>query len=139
MNKPIIEPSSLMIQKPRFFVCVFSQLGGLLLMVAPNAIINLVGFLLFFQASTAILYPIVSTRLNEGSPEEQRAVILSFETGLFSLAMIVLFPLFGLGLTTSTYSVVYSGTAIALLVGCIGTYLFVRLRSTRLQNTRDSS
>jgi MFS family permease len=109
--------------------CVASQLGGLLLMIFPNPIVNLVGFLILFQASTAILYPVVSTRLNEGSPEEQRAVVLSFETGLFSLAMIVLFPLFGLGLTTSTYRVVYSWTAVALGIGCLGTYLLVRIRA----------
>ncbi|GCE17094.1 MFS transporter [Dictyobacter kobayashii] len=116
-------------------VCVLCQLGGLLLMIVPNAIVSLVGFLILFQASSAILYPTVSTRLNEDSPEEQRAMVLSFETGMFSLAMIVLFPLFGLGLTNSTYSTVYSWTAGALVSGSIVSYLLVRIRSAMLAHS----
>ncbi|WP_201361674.1 MFS transporter [Dictyobacter formicarum] len=112
--------------------CVLCQLGGILLMIAPNAIVSLFGFLVLLQASSAILYPTISTRLNEDSPEAQRAMVLSFETGMFSLAMIVLFPLFGLGLTNSSYSAVYSWTAAALLGGSIASYLLVRIRTAVL-------
>lgn len=113
--------------------CVLFQLGGLLLMIVPNAIVSLLGFLTLFQAATAILYPTVSTQINERSPEAQRAMVLSFETGMFSLAMVILFPLFGLGLTTSTYSTVYSWTVVALAIGSLGIYLLVRLRATQLR------
>ncbi|GCF09668.1 hypothetical protein KDI_32320 [Dictyobacter arantiisoli] len=50
-----------------------------------------------------------------------------------SLAMIILFPLFGLGLTTSSYSTIYSWTAVALVCGSLGTYLLVRLRARWLK------
>ncbi len=40
--------------------------------------------LVFFQASVGILAPAISTYVNERAPEEQRATILSFQTGLFS-------------------------------------------------------
>ncbi|GER86443.1 putative MFS-type transporter YxaM [Dictyobacter vulcani] len=117
------------------FACVLFQAGGLLLMIIPNAMVSLVGFLTFFQAATAILYPTVSTQINERSPEAQRAMVLSFETGMFSLAMIILFPLFGLGLTTSAYSTVYSWTVLALVIGSLGTYLLVRLRAAQLRQS----
>ncbi|GCE25049.1 putative MFS-type transporter YxaM [Dictyobacter alpinus] len=112
--------------------CIVFQLVGLLLMIVPNAIVSLLGFLTFFQAATAILYPTVSTRLNEGSPEAQRAMVLSFETGMFSLAMIILFPLFGLGLSSASYSIVYSWTIVALAIGSLMTYLLFRLRTVQL-------
>ncbi|GCE13675.1 MFS transporter [Tengunoibacter tsumagoiensis] len=110
-------------------ICFLAQLSGLLLMIVPQSTLNLSGFLVLFQASTAILYPTISTKINERAPEKQRATVLSFETGLFSLAMIVLFPLFGLGLTSSTYSSVYSWTAVALTSGGLITYLVVQART----------
>lgn len=114
-------------------ICVLLQLGGLLLMIVPSAPLNLFGFLVLFQAATAIIYPTISTRINEMCPEAQRATVLSFETGLFSLAMIVLFPLFGLGLTHTTYSIVYGWTALALSLGCLLTCLFVWWRTRQLR------
>jgi hypothetical protein len=59
----------------------------------------------------------MSTYVNQRSPEEQRATVLSFQTGLFSAAMIVLFPLFGLGISHVSYSTVYLWTLIALSGG----------------------
>jgi hypothetical protein len=53
------------------------------------------------------------------SPEEQRATVLSFQTGVFSAAMIVLFPLFGLGVSNVSYSTVYLWTLITLSVGSV--------------------
>ncbi len=108
--------------------CVLAQLIGLLLMSTPGVIGSVIGFLLFLQAASAILYPTISTRINESCPEAQRATILSFETGLFSLTMIVLFPLFGLGLTSLPYSIVYGLTALVLVIGSLTSYLLVRAR-----------
>lgn len=98
--------------------CVFLQIGGLVLMIVPNVVLSLFGFLVLFQAASAISYPTISTRINEICPEEQRTTILSFQTGLFSLSMIVLFPLFGLGLTRLSYSTVYSWLVLGLSLGC---------------------
>ncbi len=107
---------------------VASQIGGLLCMIMSNHVISLLGFLIPFQVATAILYPAISTYLNQRCPEAQRATVLSFETGLFSLSMIVLFPLFGLGISHVSYTTVYMWTTLALLLGSSAIYGLVRLR-----------
>jgi MFS family permease len=66
--------------------------------------------------------PAISTYINERSTEAQRATILSFQTGLFSAAMIVLFPLFGLGVSHVPYSIVYIWTLEALAIGSLAIY-----------------
>lgn len=114
-------------------LAVLAQAVGLFLMMQPQMLPSLLGFLIFFQAATAVLYPALSTYINQRCPEAQRATVLSFQTGLFSLAMIVLFPLFGLGITHSSYGVVYGWTVLALLLGGLGTVFLVRLRQWRLR------
>ncbi|HVU69335.1 MAG TPA: hypothetical protein VHD63_19540, partial [Ktedonobacteraceae bacterium] len=69
--------------------------------------------------------PAISTYINQRAPEAQRATVLSLQTGLFSAAMIVLFPLFGLGVTALSYNLVYLLTLLALAVGAAGTSLLV--------------
>lgn len=95
---------------------------GILLMSAQQRALGLLGFVVFFHAADSLIVPAISRYLNERSPEAQRATVLSLDTGLFSAAMIVLFPLFGLGLTHTTYSAVYSWTALALVGGCAAIY-----------------
>ncbi|RAQ97413.1 MFS transporter [Thermogemmatispora tikiterensis] len=90
--------------------------GGLLLMSLPLVPLSLVGFLMLFQGAYALWQPVASTWLNERSPEAQRATVLSLQTGLFSAAMVTLFPLFGLGLGEMSYRSLYR--ALALLAGC---------------------
>jgi MFS family permease len=111
---------------------VLLQMLGLALMSWGNAWIGLFGYLVLFQAALAILYPALSTYINKRSPEAQRATVLSLQTGLFSAAMIVLFPLFGLGVTNASYATVYLWTLIALAVGSCGiVLLYVGLRFFR--------
>jgi MFS family permease len=98
--------------------------GGLLLMSLPLVPLSLVGFLMLFQGAYALWQPVVSTWLNERSPEAQRATVLSLQTGLFSAAMVTLFPLFGLGLGAMSYRSLYR--ALALLAG--GGLLMASLR-----------
>src|SRR5262249_19828563 len=69
-------------------IFVFSQVLGLALMSLPQAWLGLLGYLVFFQASIAVLAPAISTYINQRSPEAQRATVLSLQTGLFSAAMI---------------------------------------------------
>lgn len=110
-------------------VFVISEILGLILMSLPNAGPGLLGYLVFFQASIAVLAPAISTYINARSPEAQRATVLSLQTGLFSAAMIVLFPLFGLGVTRASYNTVYLWTLLALAAGAItilGLVLFLR-------------
>lgn len=110
---------------------VFAEIGGLICMSLSQPIVSLFGYLVLFQASVSVLTPAISTYINRRCPEEQRATVLSLNTGLFSAAMIVLFPLFGLGITSMAYSTVYQWTATALAIGCAGIAAFVLLRGRR--------
>lgn len=107
--------------RERWLVPIFVGMEalGLLLMSLPQPVLALVGYLVFFQGSVAVLYPAVSTYINERSPEEQRATVLSMQTGLFSAAMIVLFPLFGLGVSHVAYSTAFLWTLGALAGGAL--------------------
>jgi MFS family permease len=90
---------------------------GLLLMATQVPVFGLAGFLVLLHAGDSVLYPALSTYINERSPEAQRATVLSLDTGLFSALMIVLFPLFGLGLTHISFGAAYTSAFVALLAG----------------------
>src|SRR5262249_30406481 len=77
---------------------------GLACLGAGTAVLAVVGYVVLLHSGDAVLYPALNTYLNERSPETQRATVLSLDTGVFSAAMIVLFPLFGLGLTQIPYA-----------------------------------
>ncbi len=104
---------------------VLSQMLGLALMSLPQAGLSLFGYLVCFQAAVSVLDPAISTYINQRLPEAQRATVLSLQTGLFSAVMIVLFPLFGLSVTTIPYSTVYLWTLLALITGALGIGLLV--------------
>lgn len=106
-------------------IFVASQILGLAMMSLPQAWASLFGYLICFQASVAVLDPAISTYINQRSPEAQRATVLSLQTGLFSAVMIVFFPLFGLGVTTIPYNVVYLWTLLALVVSALSILLLV--------------
>lgn len=106
----------------RWVLAIFvgAQMLGLLALATRVPVLALVGYLGLLHVGDSVLYPAISTYLNERSPEAQRATVLSLETGLFSAIMIVLFPLFGFGLTRIDYSVAYLWTFVALLLGSVG-------------------
>jgi MFS family permease len=112
-------------------ICVLSQALGFILICIPQPLINGIGFVCFVQFGISLMFPASSTYLNVLSPETQRATILSFQTGLFSLLMIVLFPLFGLGVTHLPFAAMYGIVTVLLLV--IGGGLFRMLRGTNNQ------
>ena len=117
----------------RWVLAVFvgAELLGLLALATRVPILALVGYLGLLHVGDSVLYPAISTYLNERSPEAQRATVLSLETGLFSAIMIVLFPLFGFGLTRIDFGVAYLWTFVALLVGSVGIVALVwGLRAT---------
>ena len=106
----------------RWVLAIFvgAQMLGLLALATRVPALALVGYLGLLHVGDSVLYPAISTYLNERSPEAQRATVLSLETGLFSAIMIVLFPLFGFGLTRIDFSVAYLWTFVALLLGSVG-------------------
>ena len=117
----------------RWLVIVFVlvEIVGLLMMSLQQAIVGVIGYLILFQMGIAVLDVAISTYANKRSPEAQRATVLSFGTGLFSAAMIVLFPLFGLGVSHIPYTVVYAWTCAIMAVGSIIIALVTWRRSTR--------
>ncbi|HEX8033213.1 MAG TPA: MFS transporter, partial [Ktedonobacterales bacterium] len=112
-------------------IFVASEALGLAAMSAQQPLLGVVGFLLLFHSADAVLTPAISRYLNERSPDAQRATVLSFDTGLFSAAMIVLFPLFGLGLTRASYHIIYLWTLAALIAGSLAIALLVWLLRRR--------
>ncbi len=111
----------------RWVLAIFvgAQMLGLLALATRIPVLALVGYLGLLHVGDSVLYPAISTYLNERSPEAQRATVLSLETGLFSAIMIVLFPLFGFGLTRIDFSVAYLWTFVALLLGSVGIVVLV--------------
>ncbi len=129
-----VAPSIMRHLPQRWLVPVFVgvEILGLFCMSLQQPVLSLFGYLVLFQASVAVLAPAISTYINERSPEAQRATIFSLQTGLFSAAMIVLFPLFGLGITRVAYSTVYLWTLEGLIAGsiAIGVLVWIVKRRT---------
>src|SRR5262245_20947549 len=101
-------------------IFVGAEALGLLVMSASQPLLALLGYCVLLHAGDSVLYPAINTYVNERSPEAQRATVLSLETGTFSALMIVLFPLFGLGLTHLAYGTAYLGTFAMLVLGSSG-------------------
>ena len=118
---------------PRKLLALFIVMEGvgILLMSVGVPALGIVGFLLFFHGADSVLTPAISRYLNVRAPETQRATVLSLDTGLFSATMIVLFPLFGLGLTHVPFSAAYFWTAVALFAGSALIATVIRLLMTR--------
>lgn len=112
-------------------IFVGAEALGLAAMSAQQPLLGVVGFLVLFHSADAVLTPAISRYLNERSPEAQRATVLSLDAGLFSAAMIVLFPLFGLGLTRASYHTIYLWTLAALFFGSLTIALAVWLLRRR--------
>ncbi|MBO0778910.1 MAG: MFS transporter [Ktedonobacteraceae bacterium] len=114
---------------------VIVEVLGLLMMSSPWPVVSLAGYLVLFQASVSVLNPAISTYINKRCPEAQRATVLSLQTGMFSAAMIVLFPLFGLGISHVPYSTAYLWTLEALAGGSVATWAITwLLKRVRRQN-----
>ena len=67
---------------------------GILGMFLNNLILSTVCFVLSSYANS-LLYPIQSSSLNRLIPSEQRATIISVDSMLFSISMIIVFPITG--------------------------------------------
>jgi MFS family permease len=110
--------------------CVLAESLGLLIMRTGAPVLVVPAFVLLFYATDSLVMPAMSRYLNERAPEAQRATVLSLDTGLFSATMIVLFPLFGLGLTHVSFATAFGWVLIALAGGsaAIGVVMVALLR-----------
>ncbi len=115
--------------------CVAAESLGLLAMRSGRPALAVAGFVLLFYATDSLVMAAISRYLNERAPEAQRATVLSLDTGLFSATMIVLFPLFGLGLTHVSFATAYAWVLLALAGGSaaigVGTLALVRRGGAR--------
>ncbi len=68
---------------------------GIIGMFLNNLILSIVCFMMSSYAN-ALLYPIHSSSLNKFIPSEQRATIISVDSMLFSITMIIIFPITGI-------------------------------------------
>jgi MFS family permease len=116
--------------------CVTAESLGLLAMRSGQPVVAVAGFVLLFYATDSVTTAAISRYLNERAPEAQRATVLSLDTGLFSATMIVLFPLFGLGLTHVPFTVAYTWVLLALAGGSVAigvsTQVLARRRSDNM-------
>ncbi len=108
--------------------CLASEMGGIAMLGSIHPIANIIGYLIPLQVAVAVLNPVISTTLNARVPEAQRATILSFQSGLFSLAMIVFFPGFGLAATLASYAVVYRVAFVIFALAMATIAIFIRIR-----------
>ena len=72
-----------------FLLCI-----GIIGMFLNNLILSTLCFMISSYANS-LLYPIQSSSLNRLIPSEQRATIISVDSMLFSIAMIIVFPITG--------------------------------------------
>lgn len=68
---------------------------------------------------TALLYPLFNVYYNSLVPSGQRATLLSVASLLFSLIMIVLFPLMGWIITAIGFNLAFAGLGVLLLLGIV--------------------
>ncbi len=108
--------------------CLASEMVGIAMLSSTHPLASIIGYLIPLQVAVAVLNPVISTALNARVPEAQRATILSFQSGLFSLAMIVFFPGFGLAATLASYAVVYRIALLVFALTMAGIAIFVRIR-----------
>ncbi len=80
--------------RARYFASVLMG-AGIIAMSGHNLIVSVIAFGVINYANS-VLYPIQSTAINELIPSGQRATIISVNSMLFSVIMIVLFPICGL-------------------------------------------
>ena len=69
--------------------------AGIIAMSRHNLIVSVIAFGVINYAN-AVLYPIQSAAINELIPSKQRATIISVNSMLFSVLMVILFPICGL-------------------------------------------
>lgn len=88
---------------------------GIILVSRDNLIVSIIAFAIMSYAN-AVLYPIQSQSINELIPSKQRATIISVDSMLFSMMMIVLFPLSGIVADYSNLHIVFLALGILQLL-----------------------
>lgn len=88
---------------------------------------QIVSSILFFSLATfanATLYPIQSTTLNRRIPSEQRATIISISSMLYSIFMVILFPVCGGLSEIFGLRYVFGGLGMSLILFLLGILAF---------------
>ena len=88
---------------------------GIIMLGKNNLIVSVIAFAIITYAN-AVLYPIQSKSINELIPSKQRATIISVDSMIFSMMMIVLFPLCGIIADFSSLHLVFMALGILQLL-----------------------
>ncbi|WP_056975383.1 MFS transporter [Lacticaseibacillus sharpeae] len=91
-----------------------------LIVIAVPSMVAMIVMYLIIQAITAVMYPLFNAYYNELIPSKQRATLLSVASMLFSVVMIVLFPVCGWLVDRFSFNVTFGGFGLVLLLATIG-------------------
>lgn len=90
---------------------VVALLGAGVRIVPVMVALYLVG-----QTVDAVIYPLFNTYYNAMIPDGQRATLLSVASMLFSIVMVVLFPVVGWGISLWGFNVTFAGLGVVMSV-----------------------
>lgn len=91
-------------------------LAGALISALWANTLGLVGGYLLINLLLAVIEPLLSNYYNQLIPSAQRATLLSISSMIFSLMMVVLFPVMGWLIEWSNFTVAFGGTGMVVLV-----------------------
>lgn len=91
-------------------------LAGALISALWANTLGLVGGYLLINLLLAVIEPLLSNYYNQLIPSAQRATLLSVSSMIFSLMMVVLFPVMGWLIEWSSFTVAFGGTGMVVLV-----------------------
>ncbi len=105
--------------KPKRFMMVLPLIFAVALAVLPFHAVGIAGFMLMAFLE-AIFYTVISDYVNKSIDSSVRATVISMQSAVFSLYMIVLFPLFGLlsdGMNMMTAFLSLAAVTVLLVLG----------------------
>lgn len=97
------------------YIAAFLMGIGIVIMSQNNLIVSIIAFTITNYAN-AVLYPIQSVEVNKLIPSGQRATIISVTSMIFSILMVILFPISGLVADKTNLHLVFLILGILLLL-----------------------
>lgn len=91
-------------------------LAGALISALWANTLGLVGGYLLINLLSAVIEPLLSNYYNQLIPSAQRATLLSISSMIFSLMMVVLFPVMGWLVEQSSFAVAFGGAGVVVLI-----------------------
>ncbi|WP_127850159.1 MFS transporter [Lacticaseibacillus hulanensis] len=112
-------------QGPLLLTMTGIVIGALLLTGINNLPLMLVMYLVF-EAVIAVVYPLFNSYYNVLIPSAQRATLLSVASMIFSVEMVVVFPVCGWFVSAVGFNATFAGLGVALLIGMVAGRSFIK-------------